>query len=213
MESKSFQNIRGILLVGLMGTGKTSYAHLLSRLLGWRSTDADDFISQYGAIDLTDARISGEREGLQRRRQNIVKLVTSPLTLRVILATTLRPLATGYPDNSEYEKQSGILTMTEAIIQSIQKQWLVVHLHRDHIKIAQYLTEHPSELHLRAGLLPYRNPGELSSVLAEHRQRLAPTYAKYSDAVVDLPDGPASNEGALRILTAVFQRILPRRVQ
>ena len=84
-----------VLLIGMMGSGKTTVGHAVAELLGWRYLDNDEQLRRIAGVD---TRSLHEREGVQALRRaesaalSVALTEAGPLVAGVAAGVVLDPL-------------------------------------------------------------------------------------------------------------------------
>lgn len=170
---------RPLVLVGLMGAGKSTIGRRLAKALGWNFVDSDEEIEQAAACSISDLfAIHGEAIFRDLEQRVIFRLLESP---QLVLAT------------------GGGAWMQPALRQRIKEKALTVWLRADLDTLVHRVE--------RRNTRPLLESGDKSAILQRLMDERYPIYAQ-ADLTVQSADGP-HDEVVRRVLEALRAHVSP----
>jgi len=201
----------GILLVGPMGTGKTSYSTIIARMLErWRASDSDRIMPM--DMPIGEAKAIANFDVQETRRDCVQRVILEPkrtVNNRKIMATTMSPLDMDYPGPSTGIKEDGCLRFTKEIEDALRKYWLIIWLVRSPESIAEFHEKNPIDKINRPLLSNCFTKGDHAHKSKKSYLELAGTYSKWAHTMASVPDGPVSEIGVQNILVAIISTLYP----
>lgn len=207
------RSLRGMVLCGLEGSGKTRLAKSIAMYLGWRAIDADEVsrevtealggISHYllrRLLRSPDHQLSSLAERyLRERRESLVATVTdtggravanNPTgTTRAEIPSKPQRVVMATTLRPLFEDETRLTSVRAAL----DEHWIVVHVERSMSAIAKFFFDNPKEKELRERLDGLVTPSDIRNKIEEDSRELLRWYAEFRDFTVDLV-GPITDD-------------------